>query len=408
MPTKSPLVPIVDKTVAQHNALINARFSFVPLEMRLFISLLTRIEPGDEQFREHFVPMAEIIHERTGGSAYDEVKQMCNNITSRRLYIEKLIDTQQGTRKRSKKPDFEFIPLMAKAAYESDRGGVVASFNPLIMPYLLQLRESGNFTLAQLEQLNKLKSFYSYRIYWLLKEYATFKERTITIAQLRFLLDLQEGEYPRFNNLRTRILDKAQTEMQQTDMPFTYELQKQGKVVSEVKFLLAAPHDGEVMPTKSPLAEVPAWARTLAEIGVGERSLAVVHRQLEAGEYEVDYIAYVIRIVTNQFRKGKIKKPAGAIYKALIEKYLLVDYQQAKAAAGTKKKALTQAPSAAATVTYRLSEVRKMYDNPGPYAQRQKQADTFEQHLQQVYLRDGFTIEDRDGEQWLVKYDEKR
>jgi plasmid replication initiation protein len=62
---------------------------------------------------------------------------MCNNITSRRLYIEKLVDTQQGKRRRSKKPDFEFIPLMAKAAYESDRGGVVASFNPLIMAYLL-------------------------------------------------------------------------------------------------------------------------------------------------------------------------------------------------------------------------------------------------------------------------------
>lgn len=407
MPTKSPLVPIVDKTVAQHNALINARFSFVPLEMRLFISLLTRIEPGDEQFREHFVPMAEIIHERTGGSAYDEVKQMCNNITSRRLYIEKLIDTQQGTRKRSKKPDFEFIPLMAKAAYESDRGGVVASFNPLIMPYLLQLRESGNFTLAQLEQLNKLKSFYSYRIYWLLKEYATFKERTITIAQLRFLLDLQEGEYPRFNNLRTRILDKAQTEMQSTDMPFTYELQKQGKVVSEVKFLLAAPAEGKVMPTKSPSAEVPAWAQTLAEIGVGEKSLAVVRQQLESGEYEVDYIAYVVRIVASQFRKGKIKKPAGAIYKALIEKYLLADYQQAKTAVNTKRKVETPAPSIASEVSFRLSEVREMFENPGPYAQRQKQSDTFEEHLQQVHFRDGFRIEDREGEQWLVKQNEK-
>ncbi|GAB2470048.1 hypothetical protein GCM10011375_40810 [Hymenobacter qilianensis] len=404
MPTKSPLIPAVDKTVAQHNALINSRFSFVPLEMRLFISLLTRIEPGDEQFREHFVPMAEIIHERTGGSAYEEVKQMCNNITSRRLYIEKLVDTQQGTRKRSKKPDFEFIPLMAKAAYESDRGGVVASFNPLIMPYLLQLRESGNFTLAQLEQLNKLKSFYSYRIYWLLKEYATFRERTITIAQLRFLLDLQEGEYPRFNNLRTRILDKAQTEMQQTDMPFTYELLKQGKLVSEVKFLLSAPHKEGAMPTKSPFSEAPVWTRTLAEIGVGERSLAVVSQQLAAGEYDVDYIAYVVRIVEAQFQKGKIKKPAGAIYKALIEKYLLADYQQAKATKNTspKKQALASTEKEA-EVAFRLREIREMYDNPGPYAQRQKRAETFEQHLQQVYLQDGFQVEHREGEAWLIK-----
>jgi len=403
MPTKSPLVPI-DKTVAQHNALINARFSFVPLEMRLFISLLTRIEPADEQFREHFVPLAEIIHERTGGSAYEEVRQMCNNITSRRLYIEKLVNTEQGKKKRSKKPDFEFIPLMAKAAYESDRGGVVASFNPLIMPYLLQLRESGNFTLAQLEQLNKLKSFYSYRIYWLLKEYATFGERTITIAQLRFLLDLQEGEYPRFNNLRARILDKAQSEMQQTDMPFTYELRKQGKVVSEVKFVLPALGEGEVTPTKSPLPEAPAWTRTLAEIGVGERSLAVISQQLEAGEYDVDYIAYVVRIVETQFRKGKIKKPAGAIYKALIEKYLLADYQQAKITqANPNKKAGPPSTQKPAEVAFALAEVREMYNNPGPYARRQERAASFEEHLQQVYLSEGFVIEQRAGIDWLVK-----
>lgn len=403
MPTKSPLIPTVDKTVAQHNALINARFSFVPLEMRLFISLLTRIELTDEHFCEHFVPMAEIIHERTGGSAYEEVKQMCDNITSRRLYIEKLVDTQQGTRKRSKKPDFEFIPLMAKAAYESDRGGVVASFNPLIMPYLLQLRESGNFTLAQLEQLNKLKSFYSYRIYWLLKEYATFKNRTITIAQLRFLLDLQDGQYPRFNNLRTRILDKAQSEMQLTDMPFTYELQKQGKVVSEVKFLLTTPSDSELMPAKSPSIETPLWEQTLAQIGVGKQSLALVSQQLEAGEYEVDYIAYVVRIVEGQFRKGKIKKPAGAIYKALIEKYLFADYQQAKTASRSKKQQVAQVAIKTDEVAYRLREVRDIYDNPGPYAQRQKRADSFEQHLQQVYLQDGFVVEQREGEDWIVK-----
>ena len=60
---------------------------------------------------------------------------------------------------------------MAKAGYDGDLGGIVATFNPLIMPYLLQLRESGNFTLADLDELCKLKSPSSGRIYWLLKEY---------------------------------------------------------------------------------------------------------------------------------------------------------------------------------------------------------------------------------------------
>ena len=107
----------------------------------------------------------------------------------------------------------------------------MATFNPLIMPYLLQLRENGNFTLAALDELRKLKSPDSARIYWLLREYADFGERTISISQLRFLLDIAENEYPRFSNFKVRILDKAQTELAKTDMPFTYELERQNQIV---------------------------------------------------------------------------------------------------------------------------------------------------------------------------------
>ena len=61
----------LNKTVAQHNALINARFSFVPLQMRLFLGLLSRISHDDTDFKEHFVPLNELVFDRRGGSAYE-------------------------------------------------------------------------------------------------------------------------------------------------------------------------------------------------------------------------------------------------------------------------------------------------------------------------------------------------
>lgn len=179
-----------DKLVAQHNALVNARFSFVPLQMRLFLALLSRIEFNDVDFKEHFVPASELVFERHGGSAYAQIDEMCSNITSFKLYIELL---EEGTSRRRRRPKYDYIPLMAKAGYDGDLGGVVATFNPLIMPYLLQLRENGNFTLAALDELRKLKSSDSARIYWLLREYADFGERTISISQLRFMLDIAEN-----------------------------------------------------------------------------------------------------------------------------------------------------------------------------------------------------------------------
>lgn len=386
-----------DKRVAQHNALINARFSFVPLQMRLFVALLARIDFDDVDFKEHFIPLDELVFERRGGSAYEQVDDMCKGLASFTLYIEEL---EEKTRKRRRKPSYTYIPLMAEAGYRADLGGVVASFNPKIMPYLLQLRESGNFTTADLQQLLKLKSPQSLRIYWLLKEYAGFGKRTISVEDLRFVLGIEEHEYPRFSNFKARVLDKAQTEIAETDIPFTYELEREGKTVARVKFLfqqLAA------SATKKTLPGAHEWAQALLEIGVGQRSISTIAAQLEADEYDVGYIAYVVRIVESQFRRGKIKKPAGAIYKALIEKYLLEDYRQSLVAKTVVKKQLPAVVQIQPEVAFKLSDVREMYDQPGPYALRRPRAATFEEHLQQVYLNDGFAVETRAGEQWLVK-----
>ena len=391
--------PTPDKRVAQHNALINARFSFVPLQMRLFVALLSRIDFEDVDFKEHFIPLDELVFERRGGSAYEQVDEMCKGLASFTLYIEEL---EEKTRKRRRRPSYTYIPLMAEAGYRADLGGVVASFNPKIMPYLLQLRESGNFTTAEIQQVLKLKSPQSLRIYWLLKEYADFGKRTISVEDLRFVLGIEESEYPRFSNFKARILDKAQSEIAATDIPFTYELEREGKTVARIKFLfqqLAA------SATKKTLPGAAEWAEALAQIGVSQRSITTIAHQLENEEYDVGYIAYVVRIVENQFRKGKIKKPAGAIYKALVEKYLLENYTASGKPHPTRKKELLpKAMERKIEVAFKLSEIQEMYNNPGPYAQRQKRADTFEQHLHQVYIQDGFRAEQRDGEEWLVKH----
>jgi plasmid replication initiation protein len=410
-----------DKLVAQHNALVNARFSFVPLQMRLFLALLSRIEFNDVDFKEHFVPASELVFERHGGSAYAQIDEMCSDITSLKLYIELL---EEGTSKRRRRPKYDYIPLMAKAGYDGELGGVVAAFNPLIMPYLLQLRENGNFTLAALEELRKLKSPDSARIYWLLREYADFGERTISLSQLRFMLDIAENEYPRFSNFKVRVLDKAQTELAQTDMPFTYELERHNQIVQEIKFLF-----GDNLPVQAgneSLQDVrnsqhiensgdaqneenatmqPLWLDALRQVGVSQRSLQQIAQQLENKEYPLSYVDFVLTRIGKQHKLGKVKKPAGAIYKALVEKYLLEEYNQQSLPAARPARLKPAAPPAVLEpeVAYSLREVRDIFDNPGPFLKKQRQEETFEQHVEQVYLSQGFQQVEKAGEQWLVK-----
>jgi plasmid replication initiation protein len=411
-----------DKLVAQHNALVNARFSFAPLQMRLFLALLSRIEFNDVDFKEHFVPASELVFERHGGSAYMQIDEMCNNITSIKLYIELL---EEGTYKRRRRPKYDYIPLMAKAGYDGELGGVVATFNPLIMPYLLQLRENGNFTLAALDELRKLKSPNSARIYWLLREYADFGERTISLSQLRFMLDLAENEYPRFSNFKVRILDKAQTELAKTDMPFTYELERQNQIVQEIKFLFGVNLPAQVTEENTQNSQFSQnaektekienygidadtqlqWLDALRQVGVSKRSLQQIARQLENKEYPLSYVDFVLTRIGKQHQLGKVKKPAGAIYKALVEKYLLEEFNQqaAPAVRPVRPKPAARPALLEAEVAYSLREVREIFDNPGPFLKKQRQEETFEQHVEQIYLSQGFQQMEKDGEQWLVK-----
>jgi plasmid replication initiation protein len=414
-----------NKLVAQHNALVNARFSFAPLQMRLFLALLSRIEFNDVDFKEHFVPASELVFERHGGSAYMQIDEMCNNITSIKLYIELL---EEGTHKRRRRPKYDYIPLMAKAGYDGELGGVVATFNPLIMPYLLQLRENGNFTLAALDELRKLKSPDSARIYWLLREYADFGERTISLPQLRFMLDLAENEYPRFSNFKVRILDKAQTELAKTDMPFTYELERHNQIVQEIKFLFGVNLPTQVTEKKAQDLQLsqfsqktknvekagdtgidtvaqPLWLDTLRQVGVSQRSLQQIARQLENKEYPLSYVDFVLTRIGKQHQLGKVKKPAGAIYKALIEKYLLEEFNQqaVPTARPARPKPAVRPTILEPEAAYSLREVREIFDNPGPFLKKQRQEETFEQHVEQLYLSQGFQQMEKGGEQWLVK-----
>jgi plasmid replication initiation protein len=424
---KTPLKQNADKIVAQHNALVNARFSFVPLQMRLFLALLARISLDDTEFKEHVIPVSELLFERHGGSAYQQLDEMCDDITSFKLYIEILED---GTRKRRRRPKYDYIPLMAKAGYDGDMGGIVAAFNPLIMPYLLQLRESGNFTLADLDELRKLKSPSSVRIYWLLKEYSDFGQRTVTPEQLRFMLNIAENEYPRFSNFKARVLDRAQLELARTDMPFTYELERQNQLVQRIKFLFgydtANTGSDELAETQSEenaenmqisqhsenvgksAAQEPAWVQALQLIGVSLRSIKQITKQVEDKEYPLEYVDFVLSRIGKQHQLGKVKKPAGAVYKALVEKYLLEEYlagRQAPKMIPVKKAGVTTKAKMPILeeVAFPLREVRDMYENPGPFLKRQLQEPTFELHLEAIYLSQGFALVKRDGEDWLIK-----
>ncbi|MBW3127713.1 replication initiation protein [Hymenobacter profundi] len=381
------------KIVVQHNALVNARFDLSTVEMRLFMAMLSRIGRDDSEFREMCIPLTEIVAlsgRRPSSKDYQQVASMCDQLVSRILHIERPTLTQRKERRNA--PDFDKIPLMAYAKYRGEEGALRVRFNDEVMPYLLQLHR--NFTKAQVVQLLKLKSPHSYRIYWLLKEYSTFGNRVMSVEELKGLLNL-DGQYKQFPLFRLRVLDKAQIELSQTDLPFEYELIRQGKSVFQIRFIF------KQMPLLvEPLPPALAgWQEVLHQVGLAPSSLATIVSLVEQGAIEPEYVVFVVKAQREKHRLGKVKSLAGSVFTAITKRHLVTEYQQAQERHKVRQVAVVEKVDA---VRFQVSDLEPVYQT---LVKKNKTADaTFEEHLQRVYLSQGFVLrKDQEGKSWVIK-----
>ena len=340
--------------VVQHNALVNARFSFSTLETRLFLALLVRVNRGDIAFDVCRIPIKELSPDSHSNALYADVDEMTKKLAARVLHIEVLGPNGE----RVKQPDRINRPLMYQCDYIKSEGVVEARFSDGVRDYLLDLRH--NFTQAQLPQLLLIRSAASHRIYWLVKEYAQQgkTQREVEVSELRNLLGLTTEYANRFDHFKTRVLDRAQAELATTDLPITLEFIRRGKAVHTIRFLFAA--TAMALPTAVPDAD--SWQALLLKAGISIKSLAAIQAKLEAGDYAEGYIRYVEIAIEAQVVAGKVKKLAGAVFKALTESYLLPAYEKlqqpkpviAKSKPGAKTK-FTKSGTSLAGVRKRLT-----------------------------------------------------
>jgi hypothetical protein len=329
------IIATTNPLVVQHNAMVNAGFTMSALEMRCFLAMISRIGREDTALPVCRIPVRELCADSNSKNVYTEVRAMTEKMASRFLLLEVLGPNGE----RMKEPDIKNRPLMGAIDYLKREGVVEAVFNEHLKPYLLELKN--NFTKAQLSQVLKIKRPASHRIYWLLREYVAFGKRTISVGELRHVLGLKDEYIDRFDHFRARVLDPAQEELAQTDLPFTYELIKQGRVITEIRFLFPS--------TNAPLPEIlpPSedWTAALLAAGVVNKSLETVREKLVAEAYDEGYVHFVIQTVRTQADSGKVKKPAGAIFKALVDGYLLPAYQKTKLTPAKPKTRINQAIS---------------------------------------------------------------
>ena len=298
--------------------------------------MLTRIKRDDTSFTKCELSVREVLDQGSSQN-YGHVRKVLEKFASRLITIE----TLGSGGKRMKQRTYSAIPLLARADYVEGEGQIVLRFNDELHDYLLDLHD--NFTKAQLTELMKLKSASSYRIYWLLREYAAFGKRTMQLDELKSILGLSEG-YDRFNNFRARVLERAKEELAETDLPFTYTTISKGRLVTHIEFLFkpigSATSNAVAQLSAAPISE---WATAVLAAGVSPGSLSQIQKRMSSGDYDEGYVHYVLDTVKAQVKNGKVKNEGGAVFKALTDGYMLQAYRKVKHAAVTSKVKPSQA-----------------------------------------------------------------
>ena len=217
-----------NELIVKSNNLIEASYRLTTQEQRVILLVSSMIKADDKDFQEYYIDIKSFMNliGVTGKSKYEEIKEITKKLRERTIVLkdlEKNTETQMG--------------WVSSFTYFNNEGYVQIMLDPKLKPFLLNLKE--RFTQYQRKYVIQLKSFYSIRLYELLKQYEKVKERYIELDALRKILGIKPNEYKLYGNFKNKVLKKAEAELpEKTDLKFKYKEKKQGRKVVGIYFFI--------------------------------------------------------------------------------------------------------------------------------------------------------------------------
>ncbi len=224
--------------VRKSNDLIEARYKMTMWEVRVWDKFLSILRKEHEVKDEYKIAISEIIQNyqlQDDKRAFQRIIQASHALQDR--YI---------TNSTISRDEFRHLRSHIFASVETvvtnDGDSYILFEVPRkIKPILTATNE--RYKDFALENFIGISSFYSKRVYELLKQYERIGERTFTIDDLRDVLAIEDNEYKLYGHFKKRIVDKAQEDLLRcTDISFTYEeVKKRGtKQVTSIRFIIKA------------------------------------------------------------------------------------------------------------------------------------------------------------------------
>ena len=188
--------------VKKDNRLIEAKYKLSIHQQRVLFTLLEKIHSSDDDFMHYDIDIGDIAEKfglENGKALYAQMQEAISDLVTKKITI------QEGSQT-------VVMAWLSYARYTKGQGIVEISFHKDLKPYLLQLKN--HFTQYQLSAVARFKSSYSIRFYELLKMNEYLGKggqfyRKFTIKELREYMQLDDGLYENFKDLRIRVIEPA-------------------------------------------------------------------------------------------------------------------------------------------------------------------------------------------------------
>lgn len=299
-----------NEVVIQHNDLIDAPRVLGMQEQKLFMFLVSKINPDDKEFftfRVTVEEFAKAVGVSTIKNTYRDLQEISKRLMSKVITMhlpdEKII-TQTN--------------ILDYIDYHYGKGYADIRLSHKLAPYLLGLNRE--FAQYKLSQITRLSSIYAIRVYEMLKKQKNFRRRVFFIDDLRKKLNINNGQYQRINNFKIKVLDIAKREINsKTDIKIDFKFIKAGKKITAVDFDIKSKNDnegkqGNLFPFNN--STNTNQVREITQFGFSpEEARSML-------DYTDDAAAKnAIKAVKNQIKKGNAKNPKAMIRTALKEKW---------------------------------------------------------------------------------------
>lgn len=309
--------------VTKSNILIESTYKLSLQEQRILLIMASKVQPNDETlktYRFRAKDFIEIVGNKKGTGFYSYLKEIVNGLQTKILTI----------KEKGRQRNYNWV---ITSIYEENEGYITLQFHPSLKYLFLELKEK--FTSYQLENVVRLNSVYSIRIYELLKQYERLRKRELTLEELRHFLAIEPTKYKQYGHFKSKVLAVAQKEINnKTDIHFEFVEIKTGRKVTSIEFIItSSPALNDASSTQEKKLELNQSLSKLEDntnslqddlVGLGVKSEKI---EWLLSEFTKEHLERNIRYTQDRLITGDVTHPHSYVVKAIQKDYAKLSHE---------------------------------------------------------------------------------